>query len=142
MENTQKVYREEYWSNYYFILSAILLLTVVGIPISIILVFVGLYYKFLIRECIISNKIIIRKKFITEQEYRNNYSNCIEHDIIKNKQILDVLFKTSLITVYVKIRRGINEYSNEAFSIRLKDADVEAIIQDIDNFFNSIKVKI
>ena len=24
MENTQKVYREEYWSNYYFILSGIL----------------------------------------------------------------------------------------------------------------------
>ena len=52
--------------------------------ISIMFLSYGFYHKFVRDEIIINDGIIQNRKFITENEFRNNFSNCIEYDISKS----------------------------------------------------------
>ena len=55
---------------------------------------------------------------------------------------MNVILKTMVVSLSVKVRRGIDTYSIESMSFVLDKKDVEPFIKDISEYLDSIKVKL
>ncbi len=151
MTKTINIYNQRYYPELSFLISIILMIFTLFVNseaglviafISLLFILDGIYNKARSTTYEINNGLIKKSKFIVSSEKVNKFANCIEYDILKNKGLFGVLFKTTVIVFRIKIRRGINNISLEEHLFELEDVYVENFIKEFSKFLDSVKVKI
>jgi hypothetical protein len=124
------------------IICGILLIPAFGL--GLIFIAAGVYHLLLEDKVVVNKKrgISRHKKFIWENYTNNKFANCIEYDYKVQRSIIDVIFGTSEVDFSIKVRRGINDYSQESLSYTVDKADEEKLIGLLSDYFDAIKVKI
>ena len=130
----KKIFKWKYLIIGEWILAVILAVPTLGIGFVIFAVR-AIYHQYLLKDEIefTNDKIIHRKKFITESSFEDYFKNVVEYDIKTKNNFWEALFGAINISLICYIKRGIDTQRPEITTYRIDKKDYQKFKDELED---------